>query len=171
MGQHNNIKKIMRSLLILAGLFAIAFGAPNNPYTSHHGSSHPHGGYQSHGSYHQERPHKECETHYKTIYKTVVEHKKIKKCEDVPELICKHIKEKVCHQEEEHKTGYGQGTHGYNSQYHHKPEVCHYEDHEEWKKHHKDVCHYETVDVPHKEPHKVPKEICTYKKHHSYSGK
>merc|ERR1712066_734437 len=134
---------IMRSLLILAGLFAVAFGAPNNPYTSHHGSSHPHGGYQSHGSDHQERPHKEYETHYKTIYKTVVEHKKIKKCEDVPELICKHIKEKVCH----------------------------YEDHEECKKHHKDVCHYETVDVPHKEPHKVPKEICTYKKHHSYSGK
>ena len=78
--------------------------------------------------------------------------------------------EKVCHQEEEHKTGYGKGTHGYNSQYDHKPEVCHYENKQQCMKEHKQVCHYETKEVPHKEPHKVPETICTYKKHHSYGS-
>ena len=37
----------------------------------------------------------ECETHYKTVYKTVIETKNIKKCEDVPEQVCNYIKEKV----------------------------------------------------------------------------
>ena len=74
----------------------------------------------------------------------------------------------VCHQEPEHKTGYGQGTHGYNSNYHHKPEVCHYENKQKCMEEHKNVCHYETEKIPHKEPQKVPEKICTYQKHHSY---
>merc|ERR1711976_691806 len=155
-------KVTMKHFIAFSCLLAVAFGAPqyhsshhSNPYSQKsYNTLHSSGGYQTHSSYHQQKPHKECETHYKTIYKTVIEHEKIKKCEDVPEKICKYIMEKVCHQEEEHKTGYGKGTHGYNSQYDHKPEVC----------------HYETKEQPHKEPHKVPETICTYKKHHSYGS-
>merc|ERR1712026_601912 len=106
---------------------------------------------------------KECETHYKTVYKTVIESKKITKCEDVPEQVCKYIKEKVCHQEK----GYG-GSNGYNSNYHHKPEVCHYENVQKCMEEHKNVCHTETENVPRKTPKQVPETICTYQKHHSY---
>ena len=60
------------------------------------------------------------------------------------------------------------GTHGYNSQYHHKPEVCHYENHKKCMEEHKNVCHYKNIDVPHKEPQRVPEQICSYKKHHTY---
>merc|ERR1712156_704959 len=86
-------KVIMKTFIVFSCLLAMAFGAPqyhsshhSNPlfsisYNTHHSS----GGYQTHSSYHQQKPHKECETHYKTIYKTVIEHEKIKKCEDVPE--------------------------------------------------------------------------------------
>ena len=52
-------------------------------------------GHQSHSSYHGSPAHKECETHYKSIYKTVYEHKDIKKCHDIPKKICEHLKEKV----------------------------------------------------------------------------
>ena len=52
-------------------------------------------GHQSHSSYHGSPAHKECETHYKSIYKTVYEHKDIKECHDIPKKICEHLKEKV----------------------------------------------------------------------------
>ena len=53
-------------------------------------------GYQTHNSYHQQKAHRECETHYKTIYRTFITQKRIQKCEDVPENICRYITEKVC---------------------------------------------------------------------------
>jgi hypothetical protein len=111
----------------------------------------------------------QCETHYKTIYKTVIEHKKIKHCEDVPKEVCKYIEEEICHQEEEHHDEHSNGG-SYNNHYEHKPEVCHHENKKHCEKHHENICHYETVDVPHKEPHKVPEQICHYEKHHSYGG-
>ena len=77
----------------------------------------------------------------------------------------------MCHQEPHYKIGYGQGTHGYSSQYHHKPELCHFESHVKCMKEHKNICHYGTVNVPHKEPLKVPETICHYTKHHSYRPK
>merc|ERR1712117_578751 len=102
--QHNNTKKkvTMKHFIAFSCLLAVAFGAPqyhsshhSNPYSQKsYNTHHSSGGYQTHSSYHQQKPHKECETHYKTIYKTVIEHEKIKKCEDVPEKICKYIMEK-----------------------------------------------------------------------------
>ena len=53
-------------------------------HDSYHSTSH--GGHSAH---------KECETHYKTIYKTVIEHKKIQHCKDVPKEVCKYIEEEV----------------------------------------------------------------------------
>ena len=53
-------------------------------------------GYQTHHSYHEQQAHKECETHYKTIYRTVIAQERIQKCEDVAKKICKYINEKVC---------------------------------------------------------------------------
>jgi len=52
-------------------------------------------GHQSHSSYYGSPAHKECETHYKSIYKTVYEHKDIKECHDIPKKICEHLKEEV----------------------------------------------------------------------------
>ena len=93
----------MRTFLAFAGLLAVAVGAPS-PSGTHHASHyqtshHPSGGHNeesyhstSHGGH---SAHKECETHYKTIYKTVIEHKKIQHCEDVPKEVCKYIEEEV----------------------------------------------------------------------------
>ena len=52
-------------------------------------------GHQSHSSYYGSPAHKECETYYKSIYKTVYEHKDIKECHDIPKKICEHLKEEV----------------------------------------------------------------------------
>ena len=52
-------------------------------------------GYQSQDAYNKAPAKQVCETHYKTIYKLVFEDKVVKKCEDVPEKVCKYIKEKV----------------------------------------------------------------------------
>ena len=125
---------------------------------SYHSTSH--GGHSAH---------KECETHYKTIYKTVIEHKKIQQCKDVPREVCKYIEEEICHQSHEHSQGHSSGG-SYNHQYQHRPEVCHPESRKHCMTHHENVCHTETVDVPHKEPKKVPEQICHVTKHHSYGG-
>jgi len=160
----------MKSVIIGCCLIAVAFGIPapapdySKPKEASYG--HPTGGYQSQDSYNKAPAKQVCETHYKTIYKLVFEDKVVKKCEDVPEKVCKYIKEKVCHQEE----GYG-GDKGYNSQYHHKPEVCHYEDHKKCMEDHKEVCHYDSIRIPKNEPKKVPEKVCRYEKHHSYSRK
>merc|ERR1711997_824957 len=77
--------KIMKSFIGLACLLAVANAIPVDI----------HGGHQSHSSYHGSPAHKECETHYKSIYKTVYEHKDIKECHDIPKKICEHLKEKV----------------------------------------------------------------------------
>merc|ERR1712179_678187 len=81
-------KVTMKHFIAFSCLLAVAFGAPqyhsshhNNPYShKSYNTHHSSGGYQTHSSYHQQKPHKECETHYKTIYKTVIEHEKVKKC-------------------------------------------------------------------------------------------
>merc|ERR1712109_437765 len=158
----------MKTFIAISCLLALAAAVPAPQYTSKYNKPYQKnsGGYKE--DTYKQTGKKECETHYKTVYKTVIETQKIKKCEDVPEKVCNYIKEKVCHQEPEHKTGYWQGTHGYNKNYHHKPEVCHYENKHKCMEEHKNVCHYDTVKVPMKEPTKVPETICSYQKHHSY---
>merc|ERR1712121_95656 len=177
-GQNNNSreKSIMRTFLAFACLLAVAVGAPSpsaNHATHYQSSHHPSGGHTS-TSYHEPHSsghsaHKTCETHYKTIYKTVIDHKKIKKCEDVPKEVCNYIEKEICHQEEHHQSSHSSGGR-YNNHYQHQPEVCHPESRKHCMTHHENVCHYETVDVPHKTPVKVPEQICHHEKHHSYGG-
>merc|ERR1712112_142047 len=123
---------IMRAFLAFSCLLAVAVGAPGPlgvGHGSHYQSSHHTSGGHTQDSYHStshggHSAHKECETHYKTVYKTVIEHKKIQKCEDVPKEVCNYIEKEICHQTQEHSSGYGSGG-SYNNHYQHQPEVCH----------------------------------------------
>jgi len=133
----------MRSFLAFACLLTLASAIPLNPV----------GGHQSHSSYHGSAAHKECETHYKTIYKTVYEHKDVKNCHDIPKKICEHLKEKVCHEDD-----------------HSHKEVCQYENVEKCHEEHKEVCEHKDVKIPHHEQVKVPKKVCHFEKHSSFSG-
>merc|ERR1711997_115360 len=89
----------------------------------------------------------------KSIYKTVYEHKDIKECHDIPKKICEHLKEKVCHEDE-----------------HSHKEVCQYESHEKCHEEHKEICEHHDVKIPHHEEIKVPKTVCHFQKHSSFSG-
>merc|ERR1711997_1042441 len=135
--------KIMKSFIGLACLLAVANAIPVDI----------HGGHQSHSSYHGSPAHKECETHYKSIYKTVYEHKDIKECHDIPKKICEHLKEKVCHEDD-----------------HSHKEICQYESHEKCHEEHKEICEHHDVKIPHQEEIKVPKTVCHFSKHSSFSG-
>merc|ERR1711956_105832 len=56
------------------------------------------------------------------------------------------LNEKVCHEDE-----------------HSHKEVCQYEDHET-------ICDHHDVKIPHHKEIKVPKTVCHFEKHHSFSG-
>merc|ERR1711936_622476 len=144
MGRRNNkpFPKIMKSFIGLACLLALASSTPIGI-----------GGHQSHSSYHGSPAHKECEIHYKSIYKTVYEHKDIKECHDIPKKICEHLKKEACHEDD-----------------HSHKEVCQYEDIEKCHEERKEICTHKDVKIPHHEEVKVPKKVCHFEKHHSFSG-
>jgi len=85
----------MKTFIAISCLLALAAAVPAPQYTSKYNKPYQKnvGGYKE--DTYQQKGKVECETHYKTVYKTVIETKNIKKCEDVPEQVCNYIKEKV----------------------------------------------------------------------------